>query len=67
MAALLWDQHTCLPLQTDTDVDVLTCYRRAGGALVSVNAGYRPHSFDDTMAGHLRRRGWRTTEIAASK
>jgi membrane dipeptidase len=50
MTALLWDQHTCLPLHTDTDVEVLTCYRRAGGALVSVNAGYRPHSFDDTMA-----------------
>ncbi|MGA3254913.1 MAG: membrane dipeptidase [Mycobacterium sp.] len=50
MTALLWDQHTCLPLQTDTDVDVLTRYQRAGGALVSVNAGYRPHSFSDTMA-----------------
>ncbi|SPM30703.1 dipeptidase [Mycobacterium terramassiliense] len=50
MTSLLWDQHTCLPLQTDTDVDPLTRYRRPAGALVSVNAGYSPHSFDDTIA-----------------
>jgi membrane dipeptidase len=56
MTSLLWDQHTCLPLQADADVDALTHYQRAGGALVSVNAGYRPHSFSDTMAllGHYR-------------
>ncbi len=47
---LLWDQHTCLPLQTDTEVDPLTRYRRGEGAFVSVNAGYSPHSLDDTMA-----------------
>jgi membrane dipeptidase len=50
MASLLWDQHTCLPLQTDTSVDPLTRYQRAGGAFVSVNAGYSPHSFDDSVA-----------------
>jgi membrane dipeptidase len=50
MTPLLWDQHTCLPLQTDTDADPLTRYQRRGGAFVSVNAGYSPHSFTDTMA-----------------
>lgn len=44
------DQHTCLPLQVDAEVDPLTRYRRRGGALASVNAGYSPHSFNDTMA-----------------
>jgi len=28
MTSLLWDQHACLPLQTDTDVDPLTRYQR---------------------------------------
>ncbi|MGH3564074.1 MAG: dipeptidase, partial [Mycobacterium sp.] len=50
MTSLLWDQHTCLPLQTSTDVDVLTRYQRRGGASVSVNAGYSPHGFTDTTA-----------------
>ena len=50
MTSLLWDQHICLPLQTDTDVDPLTRYQRPGGAFVSVNAGYSPHSFNDTLA-----------------
>jgi membrane dipeptidase len=48
MTLLLWDQHTCLPLQTDADIDLLSLYRRTGGALVSVNAGYAPHSLDET-------------------
>ena len=50
MTSLLWDQHLCLPLQTDTDVDPLARYQRPGGAFVSVNAGYSPHSFNDTLA-----------------
>jgi membrane dipeptidase len=50
MASLVWDQHTCLPLQTDTSVDPLTRYQRDGGAFVSVNAGYSPHTFNDSMA-----------------
>ena len=50
MASFLWDQHTCLPLQTTADVDPLTRYQRCGGAVVSVNAGYSPHSFTDTVA-----------------
>jgi membrane dipeptidase len=50
MAPLLWDQHTCLPLRPGTDVGPLARYRRRGGALVSVNAGYSPHSFTDSVA-----------------
>jgi membrane dipeptidase len=50
MTSLLWDQHACLPLRTDASVDPLIRYERGGGALVSVNAGYSPHSFQDTMA-----------------
>ncbi len=49
MASFLWDQHTCLPLQPDADVGLLARYQRDGGAFVSVNAGYSPHSFSDTM------------------
>ncbi len=50
MTALLWDQHTCLPLNTETEIDPLTRYQYAGGTLVSVNAGYSPHSFSDAVA-----------------
>ncbi|QLL07684.1 dipeptidase [Mycobacterium vicinigordonae] len=50
MTTLFWDQHTCLPLQTGGEVEPLSRYRRRGGAFVSVNAGYSPHSFQDTMA-----------------
>lgn len=50
MTSLLWDQHLALPLQTDTGVDPLARYQRQGGAFVSVNAGYAPHGFTDTMA-----------------
>ncbi|WP_118915422.1 dipeptidase [Mycobacterium shigaense] len=56
MTSLLWDQHLCLPLHTDSDLAPLTRYQRPGGALVSVNAGYSPHSLNDTLAllGHYR-------------
>ncbi|MEE2851166.1 MAG: membrane dipeptidase [Actinomycetota bacterium] len=50
MTTLLWDQHTCLPLKTDADIDPLTRYQGATGAVLSVNAGYSPHSFDDAVA-----------------
>lgn len=49
MTPLLWDQHACLPLQPDADVSELARYRRAGGALVSVNVGYTPQSLDDVL------------------
>ncbi|CAM4307476.1 Membrane dipeptidase (Peptidase family M19) [Mycobacterium basiliense] len=51
MTSFLWDQHTCLPLTTDANIEELTRYRhRDVAALVSVNAGYSPHRFSDTMA-----------------
>lgn len=50
MALLLWDQHTCLPLRTDAEVRPLTRYGRRGGAFLSVNAGYAPHTFSDAVA-----------------
>jgi hypothetical protein len=50
MTSLLWDQHLCLPLQPDVQVAPLNRYQRAGGALVSVNAGYSPHSLHETLA-----------------
>ncbi|HEY0229457.1 MAG TPA: membrane dipeptidase [Mycobacterium sp.] len=50
MTSLLWDQHLCLPLQSDTEVAPLNRYQRTGGALVSVNAGYSPHSLHESLA-----------------
>lgn len=50
MTSLLWDQHTCLPLRTDTDVRPLTRYKRRSGTFLSVNAGYSPHTFADVIA-----------------
>lgn len=63
MSHLLWDQHTCLPLQPDADVAPLMRYRRPGGALLSVNVGYAPHTYADVLAllEHYR------TAIAASE
>lgn len=50
MTTLLWDQHTCLPLNTGTEIGPLTRYQYAGGTVLSVNAGYSPHSFSDAVA-----------------
>ncbi len=50
MSTLLWDQHTCLPLRAGTDVTPLARYQHTGGAVLSVNAGYSPQRFADTMA-----------------
>lgn len=47
---LLWDQHTCLALRPDADVDELSRFDRPGGVYASVNVGYSPQSFDDAMA-----------------
>ncbi|GAB20629.1 peptidase M19 family protein [Gordonia effusa NBRC 100432] len=54
---LLWDQHACLPLQVDADVGELLRYQRDGTTLISVNAGYAPHSFADSLVllNHYRR------------
>lgn len=47
---LLWDQHACLPLQPGADVGELARFRRRGPTFVSVNVGYTPHSFADSVA-----------------
>ena len=49
MAALLWDQHACLPLRPGADIGELARYRRPGGALISVNVGYAPQSLQDVL------------------
>jgi membrane dipeptidase len=49
---LLWEEHCCLPLTTEAGVDELTRYARRGGAYVSVNVGYSPHSKADAL-GYL--------------
>jgi membrane dipeptidase len=50
MTSFLWDQHLCVPLDPTADVAPLNRYQRAGGALISVNVGYSPHSLSDTLA-----------------
>jgi membrane dipeptidase len=47
--ALVWEQHCCLPLDPDTDVDELWRYAEAGASFVSVNVGYAPHGIADTI------------------
>lgn len=57
MSTLLWDQHTCLPLRECTEVAPLARYQQPGGAVLSVNAGYSPQRFADTVALLRRFRG----------
>jgi membrane dipeptidase len=45
----LWEQHACLPLALEGDVGELTRYQRPGGAYVSINVGYAPHSTEDVL------------------
>ncbi|HEY9350908.1 MAG TPA: membrane dipeptidase [Acidothermales bacterium] len=47
---LVWDQHTCLPLRPDANVELLTRYARPGGCFTSVNVGYSPHSGSEVHA-----------------
>jgi membrane dipeptidase len=47
---LVWDQHTCLPLRPDADVELLTRYARPGGCFTSVNVGYSQHSRSEVHA-----------------
>ncbi|MEU4316400.1 membrane dipeptidase [Nocardia sp. NPDC024068] len=46
---LLWDQHACLPLQVGAEVGELARFRRRGPTFVSVNVGYSPQSFADSV------------------
>jgi membrane dipeptidase len=49
MTALLWDQHTCLPLRPNADISALARYRRPGETFVSVNVGYAPQRLADVL------------------
>jgi membrane dipeptidase len=46
---LFWEQHACLPLTLEADVEDILRYRRPGGAYVSINVGYAPHTKDDAL------------------
>lgn len=50
MGSLVWDQHACLPLVVGTDVEPLLRFASPAPTYVSVNAGYRPQSFADSIA-----------------
>jgi membrane dipeptidase len=48
--ALVWDQHTCLPLRPDgSTIDELALHARAGVDFVSVNVGFDLTSVADTV------------------
>ncbi|GGF95213.1 membrane dipeptidase [Rhodococcoides trifolii] len=44
----LWEQHTCLPLESTADITELARY--PAHSYLSVNVGYSPHSSDDANA-----------------
>lgn len=46
---LVWEQHCCLPLDPDTDIDQLWRYAEAGASFVSVNVGFAPHDIAATI------------------
>ncbi|MDG4820712.1 membrane dipeptidase [Asanoa sp. WMMD1127] len=63
---LLWEQHCCLPLVPDADIGELARYARPGGAYVSVNVGFSPHSTELVFSLlHTWRRGVEADERLA--
>ncbi|MFI5915833.1 dipeptidase [Dactylosporangium sp. NPDC051541] len=75
---VLWEQHCCLPLIPDAALEELARYQRPGGAYVSVNVGYAPHSYDDVVgliaawslriaASERLRQAFAVTDIAADR
>lgn len=51
-AAVVWEQHCCLPLDVttaDVDFDQVLRYQASGASYVSVNVGYAPHGIGDTV------------------
>src|ERR1700728_4659305 len=44
-----WEQHCCLPLLAECDIDPLRRYLDAGVSYVSVNVGSAQHGIDATM------------------
>ena len=46
---LFWEQHACLPLAPEADVEDVLRFRREGGAYVCLNVGYQPHSHAESI------------------
>lgn len=46
---LFWEQHACLPLAPEADVNDVLRFDRPGGAYVCLNVGYAPHSRADSI------------------
>jgi membrane dipeptidase len=44
-----WEQHCCLPLQAECDIDPLRRYLDVGVSYLSVNVGFAPHDIEATM------------------
>lgn len=50
LVSFVWDQHACVELKVDADIGELRRFEHPGGGFVSVNVGYAPQSFADTMS-----------------
>ncbi|KXO98507.1 dipeptidase [Tsukamurella pseudospumae] len=50
MESLIWDQHACLPLTVGAEVAPLGRYASGVPTYVSVNAGYRPQAYVDSIS-----------------
>jgi membrane dipeptidase len=46
---LFWEQHSCLPLAPEADIEDVLRFRREGGAYVCLNVGYAPHSKQESV------------------
>lgn len=47
--AIVWDQHACLPIDPDTNFEVVQRHLRAGFTYVSLNVGYAPHGLAEAI------------------
>jgi membrane dipeptidase len=48
-SSFAWEQHCCLPLQAECDIDPLRRYLDVGVSYLSVNVGFAPHDIEATM------------------
>jgi membrane dipeptidase len=62
-----WEQHCCLPLQPECDIDPLRRYLEAGVSYLSVNVGFAPHDIEAAMRvlSSWRRQVLRNSEFFA--
>jgi membrane dipeptidase len=61
-----WEQHCCLPLQAECDIEPLRRYLDVGVSYLSVNVGFAPHDIEATMRvlSSWRRQILRSSEFA---